>query len=103
MAKLGREDGFHCKCPGNPPSVPPYIIAVPSGGCEGACQGGVRTPDNSVAAMSNRRRTSYSNMSGMGSSNVAKMSVGAFALSMVSVGVLFYVIGYGYYKGQESA
>ncbi len=35
--------------------------------------------------------------------NVSKMSVGNFVLSMVSVGVLFYVIGYGYYKGQESA
>jgi|TARA_B100001094_G_scaffold275984_1_gene283871 hypothetical protein len=35
--------------------------------------------------------------------NVSKMSVGNFVLSMVSVGLLFYVIGYGYYKGQESA
>ena len=43
----------------------------------------------------------YSNMSGMGSNG--SMSVGAYAISMLSVGVLFFVIGYGYYKGKESA
>ena len=101
MAKIRREDGFHCACPGNPPTVPPYMLAVPTGGCEGACQGGVRTPDNSVTEISSKRRTAFSNMSGMGKNG--SMSVGAYAISMLSVGVLFFVIGYGYFKGKESA
>lgn len=31
------------------------------------------------------------------------MPVSAYVLSMISVGLLFYVIGYGYCKGKESA
>lgn len=102
MATIRREDGYHCACPGNPPTVPPYMLAVPTGGCEGACQGGVRTPDNPlIRGERPRRRATYSNMNGMGSNG--SMSVGAYAISMLSVGVLFFVIGYGYYKGKESA
>ena len=103
MATIRREDGYYCACPGNPPTVPAYTIAVPTGGCEGACQGGVRTPDNPMirGERPRRRTTTYNNMSGMGSNG--SMSVGAYAISMLSVGVLFFVIGYGYYKGKESA
>ena len=35
--------------------------------------------------------------------DTSTMSVGAFVMSMVSVGVLFFVIGYGYSKGRKSA
>jgi hypothetical protein len=52
-----------------------------------------------IANMGTRRR--YSNMSGTDSNG--SMSVGAYAVSLLSVGVLFFVIGYGYYKGKESA
>jgi hypothetical protein len=31
------------------------------------------------------------------------MSAGAYAISMLSVGLLFFVIGYGYYKGKDAA
>ena len=98
--KVTKKKGYHCACPGSPPNVPPYIIAVPpSGTCEGACQGGVKKPDARIG-MGNRRRR-YSNMSGMDSNG--SMSVGEYAVSLLSVGVLFFVIGYGYYKGKESA
>ena len=33
----------------------------------------------------------------------ATMSAGAFAMSMISVGLLFFVIGYGYSKGRKAA
>jgi len=31
------------------------------------------------------------------------MSSGSYAISMLSVGLLFFVIGYGYYKGKSAA
>jgi len=31
------------------------------------------------------------------------MGVGSYAISMLSVGLLFFVIGYSYYKGQDAA
>ena len=46
----------------------------------------------------------FRNMAGTnGSGNMSTMSVAQYAMGLVSVGILFYVIGYSYSEGKKAA
>ena len=85
---------------------------IPPAGCLHNCykccagKGGIATNKSSSGSNGNLnrlRRGGFTNFDGDTSGSMSTMSVGAYALSMLSVGVLFFVIGYGYFKGKESA
>ena len=102
----------HCKCPG----PPKYILAVPSGGCSTACEGGTEHPDSGgrVRGGASGGQQSFRRFDGAFENTPSfndnrPMSIGSsgnnligYAIGLVTLGVAVYVIGYAFKKGTKA-